>query len=104
MHGTSATRRYDGLPEPSYPFHDRTVHVTRCGRICLHRKKNNLRTVFAGQAVGIKEVEEWFWKVKFRDQTEPTSERSDKGSGLPGNQEIGLGPYFGALLLTLDGT
>ena len=24
------------------PFHDQTIHVTNCGRICLHRKKINL--------------------------------------------------------------
>ena len=38
------------------PFHDRTIVVTHCGRICLGRKKINFSTVFAGQAVGIKEV------------------------------------------------
>jgi hypothetical protein len=43
------------------------IHVTTCGRICLHRKKINLSTVFAGQAVGIKEVEEGIWLVSFMD-------------------------------------
>jgi len=38
-----------------------------CGRICLHRKKINLSTVFAGQAVGLKEVEEGIWLVSFMD-------------------------------------
>ena len=51
----------------NYPFHDKTIHVTCCGRICLHRKKINLSTVFAGQAVGIKEVEEGIWLVSFMD-------------------------------------
>jgi hypothetical protein len=32
------------------------VVVTNCGRICLGRKKINLSTVFAGQAVGLKKV------------------------------------------------
>src|SRR5437016_13670176 len=36
---TPATRPYRGLPELDYPFHDSTIHVTNCGRICLHRKK-----------------------------------------------------------------
>ena len=36
-----------------YPFHDKTIVVTRCGRICLGRKKINFSQVFAGQAVGI---------------------------------------------------
>ena len=36
-------------------------------RICLHRKKINLSTVFAGQALGIKEVEEGIWLVSFME-------------------------------------
>jgi putative transposase len=51
-----ATRVYAGLPDIDYPFHDETIVVTRCGRICLGRKKINLSTVFSGQAVGIKEI------------------------------------------------
>src|ERR1035438_260699 len=62
---TPSTRPYRGLPELDYPFHDKTIHVTCCGRICLHRKKINLSTVFAGQAVGIKEVEDGIWLVSF---------------------------------------
>lgn len=62
---TPSPRSYDGLPEPSYPFHDRTVLVTSCGRICLHRKKINLSKSLAGQAVGIKEVENGIWLVSF---------------------------------------
>jgi hypothetical protein len=38
-----------------------------CGRICLHRKKISLSTVFAGQAVDSKEVEEGIWLVSFMD-------------------------------------
>lgn len=64
---TPAIRRYRGLPELAYPFHDRVIHVTNCGRICLHRKKINLSTVFAGQALGIKEVEEGIWLVSFME-------------------------------------
>ena len=37
--------------------------VTRCGRICLGRKKINFSQVFAGQAVGIKEVHDDIWLV-----------------------------------------
>jgi len=35
---------------------DETIVVTNCGHICLGRKKINFSSVFAGQAVGIKEV------------------------------------------------
>lgn len=60
-----STRPYQGIPEPHYPFHDKTLLVTSCGRLCLHRKKINLSTSLAGQAVGIKEVEEGIWLVSF---------------------------------------
>jgi Integrase core domain len=52
----TSTRHYDGLPELTYPFHDRDILVTACGRLCLHRKKINISTVLAGQRLGIKEV------------------------------------------------
>ncbi len=58
-------RQYQGLPELEYPFHDREILVTACGRICLHRKKINLSQVFAGQKLGLKEVEENVWMVSF---------------------------------------
>ena len=61
----ASPRRYDGLPELSYPFHDRDILVTACGRICLHRKKINISTVLAGQKLGIKEVDEGIWLVSF---------------------------------------
>ena len=62
---TPSTRTYQGIHELSYPFHDRDILVTACGRICLHRKKINLSTVFAEQTVGIKEVEDGVWLVSF---------------------------------------
>jgi hypothetical protein len=48
-----------------YPFHERTITVTRCGRICVGTKKINLSQVFAGQNVGIKEDEDNIWLVSF---------------------------------------
>lgn len=62
---TPAVRQYDGIPEPEYPFHDRTVMVTNCGRLCIYRKKINLTTCLSGQAVGIKEVDDGIWLVSF---------------------------------------
>lgn len=59
------TRPYRGLPEIDYPFHDKTVTVTSCGRICVKRKKVNLSTVFAGQKVGIRQVEDRLWLASF---------------------------------------
>ena len=62
---SSSCRPYQGIPEPHYPFHDKTVVVTSCGRLCLYRKKINLSTSLAGQAVGIKEVDDGIWLVSF---------------------------------------
>jgi hypothetical protein len=62
---TASVRAYDGLPDVEYPFHDRDVLVTACGRICMHRKKVNISTVMAGQRLGIKEVDEAIWLVSF---------------------------------------
>jgi putative transposase len=58
-------RPYRGLDELEYPFHDKTITVTHCGRICFGRKKINLSTVFAGQNVGVKEVSDRIWLVTF---------------------------------------
>jgi len=58
-------RPYKGLPEIQYPFHDRDILVTSCGRICMHRKKINISTVLAGQRLGIKEVDDAIWLVSF---------------------------------------
>ena len=55
-------------PEPlDYPFHDRTIRVTQCGRICIGRRKINFSVVFAGQEIGIREVEDGAWLVSFMD-------------------------------------
>ena len=62
---TASTRPYQGLPEISYPLHDREVLVTACGRICMHRKRISISHVLAGQRVGIKEVDEGIWIVSF---------------------------------------
>ncbi|HEV8646140.1 MAG TPA: IS481 family transposase [Burkholderiales bacterium] len=63
----SSPRPYHGLDELHYPFHDRTITVTQCGRICFGRRKINLSTVFAGQNVGVKEVSDRIWLVSFMD-------------------------------------
>jgi putative transposase len=60
-------RPYRGLQEVEYPFHDRTITVTICGRICIRGKKVNLSTVFSGQNVGVKEVTDGIWLVSFMD-------------------------------------
>ena len=60
-----SARVYNGLPDLEYPLHDKTITVTNCGRICLHRKKINFSEVFAGQKVGIRETDDKIWLVSF---------------------------------------
>jgi hypothetical protein len=60
-----SSRAYQGLPELEYPFHDKDILVTACGRICMHKKKINISTVLAGQRLGITEVEDGIWLVSF---------------------------------------
>jgi putative transposase len=45
----ASLRPYRGLGELAYPFHDRTITVTHCGRICFGRRKINLSLALAGQ-------------------------------------------------------
>lgn len=63
----ASPRVYRGLPELQYPFHDRSITVTECGRICMERKKVNLSTVLAGQLVGVRQVDDQVWQVSFMD-------------------------------------
>ena len=62
---SKSKRKYNGLPPLEYPLHDRTIHVTCCGRICVKKLKINFSRVFAGQAVGIRQVEDDTWLVSF---------------------------------------
>src|SRR3954471_9280393 len=49
---TRSARPYRGLEDLTYPFHDLTVTVTHCGRICFQGRKINLSHDFAGHNVG----------------------------------------------------
>ena len=62
---TRSARRYRGLEDLTYPFHDLTVTVTHCGRICFQGRKINLSHAFAGQNVGVTQVGERVWLVSF---------------------------------------
>ncbi|ESR26621.1 Mobile element protein [Lutibaculum baratangense AMV1] len=60
-----SSRPCQGLPELTYPLHDKDIMVTACGRICMMKKKINVSTVLAGQRLGIKEVDDGIWLVSF---------------------------------------
>src|SRR5205809_947199 len=62
---TRSPRVYRGLEELTYPYHDATITVTHCGRLCFRGRKVNLSQVFAGQNVGVTQVSERLWLVTF---------------------------------------
>jgi putative transposase len=64
---TPSARPYRPPEQPEYPYHDHTIRVTQCGRICIGNRKINFSTVFAGQDVGIREVADGIWLVSFMD-------------------------------------
>ena len=48
-----SARPYAGLPEVDYPFHDKDMLVTACGRICMNRKKRFCCKLFSYASCGI---------------------------------------------------
>ena len=60
-----SAKQYTLPDEPEYPYHDRAIRVTRCGRICIGKRKINLSQAFASQVVGIREVSDKIWLVSF---------------------------------------
>jgi len=47
------------------PFQYRTVTVSQCGRVCYNGQKINLSRSFAGQNVGVKQVDDQVWLISF---------------------------------------
>ncbi|NIP17156.1 MAG: IS481 family transposase [Xanthomonadales bacterium] len=92
---TPSARVYEPPPDPQYPFHDRTIRVTRCGRICIGKRKINLSTVFAGQLVGIREVDDQIWLVSFLDYDLGFFDRDE------GRVEPGPNPFTPDKVLTM---
>ena len=62
-----SVRELKPLEPLSYPLHDKTIVVSQCGRICDRGFKVSLSRAFAGQEVGIKEMEDGIWVVSFLD-------------------------------------
>lgn len=60
-------RAYEGLPDVEYPLHERTITVTQCGRICMDSRKINFSRVFAGQNIGVRQVDDKIWLVSFME-------------------------------------
>ncbi len=60
-----STRQYQGLPDITYPSHDKTLLISSCGRICFKKMKVHISKAFANQPVGLKEVDSGIWQVQF---------------------------------------
>jgi len=58
-------RPYRGLEDLTYPFHDATITVTHCRRICFKGRKVNLSHALAGQNIGVTQVGDRLWLVTF---------------------------------------
>ena len=56
-----------GCQTSTIPLHDKAVTVTMRGRICFNRQEVNLSQLFAGQTVGIKQIQDRIWLVSFMD-------------------------------------
>lgn len=60
------SRQLTSLPQICrVSFHDATITVTSCGRICCKGRKVNLSHAFAGQNVGVTQVGDHIWLVTF---------------------------------------
>jgi len=62
---TKSLRKYNGLPDVTYPEHDKSLLISNCGRICINRQKVHISKALANQPVGITEVENGIWQVGF---------------------------------------
>ena len=64
---TPSSRTFFQPDAPEYPYHDKRILVTQCGRICMENLKISLSKVFAGHYVGVREIEDKIWSVSFMD-------------------------------------
>jgi hypothetical protein len=62
---TPSRRPFAGLPELAYPFHDLDLIVARNGTVGLFGRRVVISTVFAGQRLGLREVDTDIWLVSF---------------------------------------
>ena len=87
-------RAYQPPDDPEYPYHDKTIRVTRCGRICLGNRKINFSVVFAEQLIGVREVADEVWQVSFMDY--------DLGFFDKDQDRVGPNPFAPEKVLTMS--
>jgi putative transposase len=64
-----SSRLYRGLPDLTYPDHDKTLLLSNCGRACIGKRKVHISKAFANQPVGLNEVDDDVWQVDFMNYT-----------------------------------
>jgi hypothetical protein len=64
---TPSPRPFTGLPELTYPLHDRDIIVGNSGQIRLNKANVAISHVLAGQKLGLREVDDAIWLVSFMD-------------------------------------
>lgn len=64
-----SSRKYQGLPDVTYPGYDKSLLISNCGRICNSRKKVHIGRALANQPVGLKEVDDGVYQVDFMSYT-----------------------------------
>lgn len=62
-------RKYEGLPDVSYPGYDKALLISNCGRVCVGKQKVHITKALAHQPVGLKEVDVGIWQVDFMNYT-----------------------------------
>ncbi|MDD3726374.1 MAG: integrase core domain-containing protein, partial [Candidatus Ratteibacteria bacterium] len=62
-------RKYEGLPDITYPGYDKVLMITNCGRICYKKRKIHISKAFANQVVGLKEVDNGIFQIDFMSYT-----------------------------------
>lgn len=62
---TPSPRPFTGLPELSYPLHDREAVVGNSGQIRLNKANVAISAVLSGQKLGLRETDDGIWLVSF---------------------------------------
>lgn len=66
IHKTSS-KKYQGLPDITYPGYEKSLLISNCGRLCIKKRKIHISKSLANQPVGINEVDHGIWQVDFMD-------------------------------------
>ncbi len=68
VHKKSDRKFPELLEEPSYPLHDMSCYVSKSGTVYTGSRGNfALSSLFGGETIGLREVEENMWLVSFTD-------------------------------------